>query len=225
MALKPINIDTSNRFTAMVIGPAGIGKTSLIKTIPNDEKVCVLSAEAGLLCIRDLVRSGKVEGYEISSFAEMSEAYNLLVQNDEMKKRYKWVFIDSLTEISARCVEAMKAKYPNKADSFALWGEYNDIMTGLIKGFRDLKDYNVVFTCLDQSEKDELNRRFVGAQISGSALKDRLISYFDEVFYYSFLKAQDGSDYRALSLNLMIVFRQKTAQESFHSSKNQTLLQ
>lgn len=196
MTLRPITIDTADRFVGIVIGQAGIGKTSLLRTIPADERACVLSAEAGLLCVRDMVVAKRVEGFEISSFAEMAEAYQLLATNADAKSRYKWVFIDSLTEISARCVEAMVAKYPNKADSMKLWGEYNDKMTQLIKGFRDLSGYNVVFTCLEGIEKDDMNRRFSAPMISGSSLKDRLPSYFDEVLYMTSLKTGEGQEQR-----------------------------
>jgi hypothetical protein len=195
--LKPITLDTNTRFTALVIGSAGIGKTSLIRTIPEAEKVCVLSAESGLLCVRDLIAAGKVEGFEIGSFSEFKEAYQTLSTSKEYKDRYQWVFIDSLTEISGRCVEAMQAKFPSKSDSFSLWGEYNALMVQLIKGFRDLTDYNVVFSCLDTIELDEVKRRYVSPAISGSQLKERLTSYFDEVLYMTEMKSDDESAYRA----------------------------
>lgn len=196
MALKPITIESNSRFCCLVIGPAGIGKTSLIRTIPDGDKVCVVSAEAGLLCVRDLVKNGRIEGYEVGSFQDMAEVYTFLSTNNEAKARYQWVFVDSLTEIASRAVEAMKAKYPDRKDSFPMWGEYGDKMTALIKGFRDLSSYNVVFTCLDSIEKDDLNRRFVGPQISGGALKERLPSYFDEVFYMTTLKDPNGQEGR-----------------------------
>ena len=213
MALKAISVEQTDRVTCLIIAPAGMGKTSLIKTIlgyefdpgerkwskkedHKEQRVCVLSAESGLLSVRDLVKAGLVEGYEIGSLSDFKEAYGLLASDSQMKERYTWVFIDSLTEISGRCVEAMKAKYPSKADSFNLWGDYTDTMTLLIKGFRDLHDYSVVFTCLDSVEKDEANRRFVGADIQGKQLKDRLTSYFDEVFYMTTMST-DGNEYRA----------------------------
>ena len=61
MPLKPIVAEKVDRFTALVIGEAGIGKTSLLRTIPEEDKVCVLSAESGLLAVRDLVKAGRVE--------------------------------------------------------------------------------------------------------------------------------------------------------------------
>lgn len=192
--LKTIAVN-DDRFTALIIGEAGIGKTSLIRTIPEDEKVCVLSAESGLLCIRDLVKSKHVTGYEITSFADMKEAF-VLLQSEKFKEHYNWIFIDSLTEIASRCVEAMKAKYPKKADSFPMWGEYNDLMTAMIKGYRDAAPYSIVFTCLPSVEKDDTNKRYVAPSISGSGLKERLTSYFDEVFYMTAQKNSDGVDER-----------------------------
>jgi len=194
MALRPITKESVDRFTCLVLGPAGIGKTSLIRTIPENEKVLVLSAESGLLAIGDLVRSGKVEGFEIGSFAEMKEAYQYVLSPEG--KRWSWIFLDSLTELSARCVEAMQSKYPSKSDSFPMWGEYNNLMTHIIKGFRDLQTHSVIFTGLVTIDKDESNRRYIGPAISGSSLKERLTSYFDEVLLMESRASDDGIEHR-----------------------------
>ena len=192
--LKPITKESVDRFTCLVLGPAGIGKTSLLRTIPEGEKVLVLSAESGLLSLRDLVHSRQVEGFEIGSFAEMKEAYQYCISPEG--KNFGWIFIDSLTEISSRCVEAMQSKYPSKSDSFPMWGEYNQLMTAIIKGFRDLQTHSVVFTGLVSVDKDESNRRFIGPSISGSSLKERLTSYFDEVLLMESRTTEDGTEYR-----------------------------
>lgn len=210
--LRPITVDVGSRFAALIIGTAGIGKTSLLRTLMGQEfdvaqnawtqvgnpigRVCVLSAESGLLCVRDLVQGGYVEGFKIGSLVDFKEALSTL-SLPEYREKYQWLFIDSLTEISSRCVEAMKAKYPDKKDSYPMWGEYTDTMTGLIKAFRDMTCYNVVFLCLDDVEKDELNRRYIGPDISGSGLKQRLPSYFDEVLYLVQLTNEQGVPYRA----------------------------
>ena len=196
--LKPITTETAQRICCLVIGPAGIGKTSLIRTIlgqGNDdgngwktlegftpEKVCVLSAESGLLCVRDLVSAGQVEGFEIGSITDFHEALRMC-RTEEFKARgYQWLFIDSLTEIASRCAENLQEKYPSKTDSFKMWAEYSSTMTDIIKAFRDMDSCNVCFTCLQAYDKDEFNRRFPAPDIAGSSLKQRLTSYFDEVF-------------------------------------------
>ena len=194
--IKQITVDSSDRFIGLVIGQSGIGKTSLLRTIPPDEPVFVVSAESGLLCVRDLVQTGRVQGVEVENFADLAQAYEYL--NSPQAAGYKWLFIDSLTEISDRCVEAMKAKYPNKSDSYPMWGEYNDKMTALIKAYRDLRQYSVVFTCLDSTEKDENNKRYVGPLVAGSSLKEKIASWFDEVFYMVSLPDQEGKEQRYL---------------------------
>lgn len=214
--LKKITPETAGRICALVVGPAGSGKTSLLRTILGQsydqeagawvqtsetaDKVCVLSAESGLLCVRDLVTEGKVEGFEIGSFSEMREAYAAL-QDKACVERYRWLFIDSLTEISARCVEAVKAKYPSSKDSFPMWGEYNDSMTALIKAFRDMASYNVAFTCLETVDKDQNGVRYKAPMISGSGLKERLTSYFDEVLYMDKILDENGIQHTVFRTN------------------------
>jgi hypothetical protein len=195
MALNYITAQSADRFSALIVGRAGIGKTSLLRTIPSDEPVCTLSAEAGLLCVRDLVVAGQVSGVEIRSLAEFQEALAALKTAD-WQARFKWIFIDSLTEIASRCVEDYQRRYPDRKDSFNLWGGYMDTMTSMIKSFRDLAAYNVVFTCLETVDFDEVKRRFVGPDIQGRILKERLTSYFDEVFYMTSLPNEAGEEQR-----------------------------
>jgi hypothetical protein len=210
--LKPINPESVERICALIVGRYGLGKTSLIRTVlgqeyidgqwvqtsEHGEKACVLSAESGLLAVRDLVKAGMVEGYEIGSLAEFKEAYTLLATVPEMKERYRWIFIDSLSEISQRCDSAMRDKYPDAAKTFKRWDDYADTMIKTIKSFRDLTDYNVVFTCLETIDKDESNRRFTAPDVVGRGLKEKLPSFFDEVFYMRLMQDEQGGEHRVL---------------------------
>lgn len=196
--LRPIAVDSADRFTALIIGGSGKGKTSLLRTIPNDESICVMSAESGLLCVRDLVSSGRVQGFEITSFEDVREVYMHLHDLARKDNAPQWVFIDSLTEIAARCVEFMEKEYPNAKDAIKMWGSYTKAMTWLIKSFRDMKPYNVIFTCLDEVEKNENNVRFIGPAMPGKAIKERLPSYFDEVFYLDIFHPEEGDPKRLL---------------------------
>lgn len=207
--LRRIEAVPASRMNILIIGEAGAGKTSCIRTICGQdfqngrwvpvfgvepEKVCVLSAESGLLCISDLIAEGKVSGYEISSFADFLEALRT-VQSEEFKAEgCRWIFIDSLSEISSRCAEQMQETYPDKNDTFKMWGEYNTRMTDIIKAFRDLKDYNVVFTCLKTSSGGQSGGRATQSpDIAGAALKSRLASFFDEVLHMDKTVMPDGN--------------------------------
>lgn len=48
--IKSTKTVSSERFVALVVGPSGIGKTSLAKTLPEKETL-IISAESGLLCL------------------------------------------------------------------------------------------------------------------------------------------------------------------------------
>lgn len=211
--LKPITAQSTSRICCLLLGPAGIGKTSQIRCLLGQdwdrqagkwvqgpyppEKTLVLSAESGLLAAHDLVVAGQVEGYEIRSLTEFKEALQHCQSPAFREAGYQWVFIDSLTEIAARCAEDMQAKYPSKQDSFKLWGEYTQIMTDIIKTFRDLPGVNVCFTCLVATEKDEFQRRYPVPDISGNGLKNRLTSYFDEALVMERMRLEDGTEFLA----------------------------
>ena len=222
MALQRITAQSADRICALLIGPAGIGKTSQIRCLLGQdyqngawvqsgfqpEKVLVLSAESGLLCVRDLVASGQVEGFEVRSLADFQEALRFCLSPEFREAGYRWVFLDSLTEIAARCAEDLQKKYPSKSDSFKLWGEYSQTMTDIIKTFRDLSGVNVVFTCLLAVEKDDAGRRFPVPDISGSGLKNRLTSYFDEVLVMERLVLNVGNP-EAPTMQEVLVFNTK----------------
>lgn len=217
MALKKISPQSTDRLACLVIGPAGIGKTSLIRTLCGEEydgqgwqkksqpeKVCVLSAEAGLLSVRDLVVAGQVEGYEIGSLEDFRDAQIMCMSANFKQEGYHWIFIDSLTEISSRCSESLQKKYPGKNDSFKLWGEYNQLMTDIIKSFRDMTDFNVIFTCLEAHDKDADGIARLVPDVAGSGIKNRLVSYFDEVFYMQSIRGQDGKPWTWFSTSAPI---------------------
>ena len=158
--LRPITAQSTDRICCLILGPAGIGKTSQIRCLLGQEwkdgqwmdsglapeKPLVLSAESGLLSCRDLVAAGKVEGFEIRSIGEFREALQYCQSQAFKEAGYKWIFIDSLTEIAARCAEDLQSKYPSKTDSFKMWAEYTSTMTDIIKTFRDLPDVSVAFS-------------------------------------------------------------------------------
>jgi hypothetical protein len=192
--MKFIESSKLNRFTALIIGEAGIGKTSLVRTIPQSDRAFVLSAEGGLLVVKDLVDQGLISGAEISSVTDLEEAFAVL-DSDDYRKNFKWIFIDSLTEIADQCSEQMKILYAN--NGYEQWGKFQTVMTRLIKGFRDMEHYNVIFTCLPEYDEDELKRRYYAPLFPGKAVKQKLTSYFDYVLYMREFKTAENVPYRA----------------------------
>ena len=65
----------NNGITILVYGQSGVGKTTLIKTLPG--KVLILSAEAGLLSLRDT----DIEYVDIHTMDDLTEAYTYILSN------------------------------------------------------------------------------------------------------------------------------------------------
>lgn len=184
------------RIAFLVIGQAGTGKTSLIRTICGQqfnfdtqnwenttmppESICVLSAENGLLCVQDLVKHNVIESWNITCLGDFQEAAAELANGtlkDRSGNKYKWIFIDSLTEIAKKCKEAIEDDC--KKEDFRMWGLYYKEMEKLVKQFRDMKDYHIVFTCLENYDSEN---KIITPMLDSPRLRQELPSYFDEVF-------------------------------------------
>lgn len=193
--------DTSLKI--LIYGASGHGKTTLAGTI--EEPTLIISAEAGLLPLRgkkiDVIDLSVDEAGAIvpkeKRVDRLLEAYKY-IQTPEAKKKFKWIFIDSLTEISQNLVEKLYQEFPERKDSLVLYGENSKRMRGLIKAFRDLPMYNVVFTALPNVEKDADNRMITTISMVGK-IASTLPAFFDEVFYLQIIKDEAGVDQRYLT--------------------------
>jgi phage nucleotide-binding protein len=163
----------------MIYGQSGIGKTSLLGTLPAAETL-IVSAESGLLCLQDK----SIDVVEVKSYDAVRTAFGYLAKNEDQGK-YKFVCIDSLTEISDLLIKHLKSKeeYKNPSNALKLWGEFSETMIGLIKAFRDL-DRHIVFTALSDDVNDGgiITKK---PMIAGNKAQQLMPSFFDEVFYLS----------------------------------------
>ncbi|MDR0620307.1 MAG: ATP-binding protein [Deltaproteobacteria bacterium] len=187
MALRNITPEETNRLCCLVYGRPGVGKTSLLRTLPEGARCCVASAESGLLSVNDLVESEAVTGVVIDTFDDFLELYDCLANHEAWKEAYDWVFVDSLSEIASQCVEKFLGKNPS--NTIKAWGDYDTAMTRAIKGFRDLTDYHVVFTALDTVPAEAGRTPMV--DVPGQKFSGRVTSYFNNVFYMA-VEIEDG---------------------------------
>ena len=174
----------------LVHGPPGAGKTVLCSTTGALDKTLIISAEAGLLSLRDYdIKVAKIETID-----DLRDAYRSL-RDDEHP--FEWVCLDSVSEIAE--VVLTRQKDANK-DARAAYGNLYDIMLDLLKNFRDLP-LNVYMSCKQKREiekiDEERERTKLVPSLPGRKLTNNISYLFDEVFALRVEKDADGL-YRVL---------------------------
>jgi len=180
------NLDSRLKF--VVYGKSSVGKTTLASTIK--EKVLIVSAESGLLCLKkfdiDCIEISKDEKGDLlpkeQRFTRLREVFKWLGKDPQLIHKYQWIYIDTLTEISQNLYEELVVRFPNPGDKLKIFEKLYYGMRGVIKGFRDLPFYHVVFSAHETIEKDKNGRLITRADILGK-MGQTLPHFFDEVFY------------------------------------------
>lgn len=142
------DIATDGTVNVCVYGPSGIGKTTLLTTLPKRETL-ILNMERGLLS----VAGTGIDYVNIFSTADLAEAYKQLTENPAWMAKYKYVALDSISDLAETILGEEKTK---NADGRAAYGSMAAMMLPVIKQFRDLP-YNVIFITKLDTVKDELN--------------------------------------------------------------------
>lgn len=193
-SIKKIVGDTGLK--CLVHGPAGAGKTVLSAT--TGEPTLIISAEAGLLSIKDAPTY--IKGAAVESIQDVQELYEFVKDDVEEylnggdEPHFKWINLDSITEIAEQVLlyEKQQSKDPRKA-----YGSLFDHMIRLMKDFRDLPYYNVLFTCKQKAVEENGITKYVPL-LPGAKLTQEISYLFDEVFALRVEKDEDGSIYRVL---------------------------
>jgi phage nucleotide-binding protein len=179
---------SSSRFVALIVGPSGIGKTSQVRYLPEG-KTLILSAEAGLLCLQGTDYAVA----EIKTTEELMNVFSYLNNGAD----FQYIFIDSLTEILEIVLTELKEdpRYSDPKMTLKMYGTYNEQATKIIKAFRDLSSYSVIFTCLDENAKNgvEVVKEF---NIPGSSIKNSLMAWFDLVLHLHAFTDEEGKVHR-----------------------------
>ncbi len=187
ISLKRTGTLASNGVKLVVYGPAGAGKTTLIRTLPNP---IILSAESGLLSIQD----SDLPFIEITSMDDLTEAFAWASQSEEAKG-FESIALDSISEIGEVVLNYEKklTKDPRQA-----YGALSEQMTDIIRAFRDLPSKNVYFSAKLEKSQDEMGRLLYNPSMPGKALTQALPYLFDEVLALRVERDEAGQAQRAL---------------------------
>jgi len=191
---KKASDSKNEKLSIVVFGEPNAGKTSLARTIK--EKAIIVDAEGGLQSINDLETDTfrlyeNTEGSEVprhERFDRLVKFMNYLKTDDGKKNQFKWVIIDSLTEVSQNLLEQVKyeedqkKKAGEKINSFEKWTNYKDRMESFVKDIRDMKGYNILALALVDESKNEDGSKDKRVDIEGK-ISQRIPAIFDEVMY------------------------------------------
>lgn len=170
----------------LVHGPPGAGKTRLCSTTGALEKTLIISAEGGLLSIKEF----DIDVVEVHSVNDLYDVYEFIRGGEH---HYEWVCLDSISEIAEVVLQGEKMR---NRDARRAYGEMADTIFDLIRGFRNLS-CNVLMTA--KQGREEIDGRTLHApMLPGRKLTQNVAYLFDEVFALRVEQNDEGEPVRVL---------------------------
>lgn len=177
------------RACVLITGLSGVGKTSLVKSLPEKETL-IISMESGLLSLSGT----NYPVVEVKTKAQLDEVCAYL----HKEHPFKFVFIDSLSELGDVLLNELK-KDPHLGqpkNALQLYGKYNEQINSYVRYFRDLS-CNVVMTCLEATVTDGLEKT-AAYHLPGTNIKNSLKGFIDVCLHYKIYENEAKEKFRKL---------------------------
>lgn len=188
--MKTSDIQQGGATKVLLYAHHGFGKTYQCRFYEKRYgKGFIISGEAGLKSVEDV----DIDYLPFTSWDGTHEpdegVYSFrgicrMISTKEFQEAgYKWIAIDSLTELAQRLMEQLEKENEakNVSNGFQIWADYGRLMLGSLKWIRDLP-IHVLITCLAKEEKDANDVTNYWPHINGQSVAKLVPAMFDHVF-------------------------------------------
>ncbi len=227
MALRIITADERlaepRGVKACIFGKSGIGKTSLLWTLPEQETLFI-DLEAGDLAVQDwpgasirprtweecrdlaLFLAGPNpalrddQPYSVAQHARVLQDFGDPARMDG----FRTLFVDSITVAGRLCFQWCRGQpeafsdRTGKPDIRGAYGLHGREMIAWLTHLQHARGRNVIFVGILDERTDGFNRKVFAPQIDGSKTGNELPGIVDQVITMAEVKNEDGTPHRAL---------------------------
>lgn len=170
---------------ALLYTQHGWGKTTQAKHMKRRYgKGLILSGEGGLRSLMgesiDYIAFSSWQGEPKPDTYSFVQVCDFINSPAFAKAGYKWIMLDSITELSDLCYEHWNEKHKGSKNGFALWQDYASSFLGALKWIRDLH-IHVLVTALAKDETTDNGDTEWWPLIQGSRIQKQVPGIFDHV--------------------------------------------
>jgi hypothetical protein len=204
---------------ALIVGPTGVGKTSLLRTLDLSTTLFV-DIEAGDLAVQDLA----VDTFRPRTFPQCRDLacvlagpnpavpanacysqahYNAAIAEIGSPKQYDTFFIDSLTAAGRLCFQWASqqpeafSERSGKRDLRGAYGLHAREMVAWLMHLQQAREVNVVFLGVLETVTDDYNRTEHRLQLEGARTGRELPTVVDQVITMHWVDFGDGAPMRS----------------------------